>query len=247
MTLPKQRVPLGRDAVLAAPAQQGVGGGAAPQVVGQPGRGTGQQREGAVPGSKEHRACPARNCFSGVSSRLVSLLRPFPGNRIAPVACVNAHPFWIDQPEPKGGHPGNPNPGRKGILAVHAKGPDQPCTILRRVALPVDKESTLELVVSGDPYEAPGKSDLVLQAGVFDGHQIHWFDDKTIDAGTPPSADNWQTLQFPLKDYAGKTVGIVVKVSFGGKVPVMNEEAFFTRAAPSTCGRAKSNFRSVFC
>ncbi len=142
-------------------------------------------------------------------------------------AYVDTHPFWIDQPEPKGGHPGNPNPGRQGLLAVHAKGPDQPCTIMRRVALPADTESSLKLVVSGDPFEAPGKSDFVLQAGVFDGQQIHWFDEKTIDAGTPPSPDNWQTLQYPLQQFAGKTAGIVVKVSYGGKVPVMNEEAFF--------------------
>ncbi len=140
---------------------------------------------------------------------------------------VETHPLWIDQPKPEGGHSGNPNPGKQGILATHAKGPGQPCTILRKVALPADKNSTLRLVVSGDPYEAPGRSDFVLQAGVFDGRQIKWFDEKVIDAGTPPSADNWQTLDYPLKEYAGKTVGIVVKISYGGTVALMNEEAFF--------------------
>jgi hypothetical protein len=140
---------------------------------------------------------------------------------------ADTHPFWIDEPKPEGGHPGNPNPGKQGILAVHAKGPEQPCTIVRRVAVPADVESKLRLVVSGDPYEIPGKSDFVLQAGIFDGRQVHWFDPEVIDAGTPPSTDNWRTLEYPLKDYAGKTVGIVVKVSYGGKVPEMNEEAFF--------------------
>ena len=48
-----------------------------------------------------------------------------------------------------------------------------------------------------------------------------------IDAGTPPSADHWQTLDYPLTDYAGKTVGIVVEVSYGGKIGALNEEAFF--------------------
>ena len=38
---------------------------------------------------------------------------------------------------------------------------------------------------------------------------------------------NWQTLDYPLTDYAGKTVGIVVKVSYGGKIKALNEEAFF--------------------
>ena len=99
--------------------------------------------------------------------------------------------------------------------------------VLRKIAVPAEKDSTLRIVVSGDPYEAPGKSDFVLQVGVFCQRQVQWLEEKTVDAGTPPSADNWQTLEYPLTDYAGKTVGIVVKVSYGGKVAVMNEEAFF--------------------
>jgi len=149
------------------------------------------------------------------------------GRVVVQDAYEGTHPFWIDEPKPEGGHPGNPNPGRQGILAVHAKGPDRPCTIVRRVALPADAESTLRLVVSGDPYEGPGRSDFVMQAGVFDGRQINWFEAETIDAGTPPSADNWQSLEYPLNGYSGSTVGIAVKVSYGGKVPGMNEEAFF--------------------
>jgi hypothetical protein len=50
---------------------------------------------------------------------------------------------------------------------------------------------------------------------------------QTIDAGDPPSAENWRTLQYDLKAYAGQTVGIVVEVSYGGPNGVMNEEAFF--------------------
>jgi hypothetical protein len=142
-------------------------------------------------------------------------------------AYADTHPFWIDQPEPKGGHPGNPNPGKQGILAAHAKGADQACTILRKVALPADQNCSLRLVVSGDPYESPGRADFVLRAGIFDGQQIQWFDGQVVDAGTPPSADNWQTIEHALTDYAGKTVGIVVTVAYGGKVKVMNEEAFF--------------------
>ena len=142
-------------------------------------------------------------------------------------AYADTHPFWIDRPESKGGHPGSPNPGKQGILAAHPKGPDQPCMIVRKVALPAEKDSTLRLVVSGDPYESPGRADFVLQAGIFDGKQVKWFDPQVIDAGTPPSADNWQTLDYPLSDYAGKTVGIVVKVSYGGKIGAVNEEAFF--------------------
>ncbi len=140
---------------------------------------------------------------------------------------ADTHPFWIDRPKPEGGHPGNPNPGKQGVLAVHAKGPNQPCTLVRKVALPAEKKSTLRLVVSGDPYEKPGQSDFVLQAGIFDGRQINWFDQQVINADTPPSADNWQTLEYPLNEHAGKTVGIVVKISYGGANALMNEEAFF--------------------
>jgi len=83
------------------------------------------------------------------------------------------------------------------------------------------------VVVSGDPYEAPGRSDFVLQAGVCENAKARWFDARVIDAGDAPSADNWQTIEYPLREYAGKTVGIVIKVAYGGEVPVMNEEAFF--------------------
>ena len=56
----------------------------------------------------------------------VAILQAYPGT----------HPFWIDEPVPKGGHPGQPNPGRRGILAVHAEGIQAPCYVIRKVALP---------------------------------------------------------------------------------------------------------------
>jgi hypothetical protein len=203
----------------------------------------------AVPGGYEHQ--PLRRLDDRIKAMLHPVSDP-PGMRaaverikvdpklenkfetkedLARVVVRNAypetHPFWIDRPEPEGGHPGNPNPGKQGILATHAQGPGQPCMIVRRVALPAEKDLTLRVVVSGDPYESPGQADFVLQAGIFDGQQVKWFDQQAIDAGTPPSADNWQTLDYPLIDYAGKTVGIVIKVSYGGKIKALNEEAFF--------------------
>jgi len=138
------------------------------------------------------------------------------------------HPFWIDRPKPTGGHPGNPNPGRQGILAVHPAGEHTPSLVMRKVSLPADKKSSLRLVVSGDPYEAPRRSDFLLQAGIHDGAKMQWFPQETIDAGAPPSEEDWRTLQYSLEDHAGKTVGIVVKTSYGGpKGLKMNEEAFF--------------------
>ena len=48
-----------------------------------------------------------------------------------------------------------------------------------------------------------------------------------VDAGGSPAAENWQTFEYPLVEYAGKTIGIIVKVSYGGKIAALNEEAFF--------------------
>ncbi len=139
---------------------------------------------------------------------------------------AGTHPFWIDTPESRGGHPGNPNPGRRGILAVHAEGPAQPAYIARKVAIPKEPAHVLRLVVSGDPYEKPGISDFVIHVGVHDDSQLHWLASETIDAGTPPSSDNWRKLEYSLEPFAGKTIAIVVKVAYGGQTNNMNEEAF---------------------
>jgi hypothetical protein len=148
--------------------------------------------------------------------------------RIRVVDAIKGFPFHIGVPEPKGGHPGNPNPGRRGILAVHPLDELTPCLVIRRVALPKDKQSKLHLVVSGDPYEAPGQSDFLLTAGVYDGGKITWFKHEIIDAGTPPSPDNWRTLEYDLSAHAGQTVGLVIQVAAGGpKGQWANEEAFF--------------------
>lgn len=130
-------------------------------------------------------------------------------------------------PQAKGGHPGNPNPGKRGILAVHAQSETAPCLIVRKVALPADTPCALRLVVSGDPSESPGKSDFVLTAGVHDGQTVHWFPDETIDVRPPPADNNWRALEYPLKPCASKTVGLVVRVAYGGPHAVCNEEAFF--------------------
>ncbi len=141
-------------------------------------------------------------------------------------AFAGTHPFWIDEPKTVGGHPGNPNPGKKGILALHAKSERKPCLLLRKVTLPEGGKPALRIVVSGDPYERPGKSDFLLQAGVHDGGNTTWFKQEVIKAGTPPSEKNWHTLEYPLEKWAGKTVGLAVMVSYGGPNGVYNEEAF---------------------
>jgi hypothetical protein len=148
--------------------------------------------------------------------------------RIAVAGCYSGtHPVWIDVPAASGGHPGNPNPGRRGILAVHPLDATSPAVIIRKIAIPSEPAHTLHLVASGDPYEAPGKSDFLLDVGIHDGNAIHWFPTETVDAGTPPSADNWRTFDYALEPYAGQTISVVVKVSYGGPHGVCNDEAFF--------------------
>jgi hypothetical protein len=138
------------------------------------------------------------------------------------------HPLWIDHPGEEGGHPGNPNPGRQGILAVHARGPAESCVVARKVRLPDSGPVTLRVVVSGDPYEAPGRSDFLLRVGVSHEDGVSWRPTETIDAGSSPSAENWRTLRYDLSEYAGRTVVVLVTTSYGGaKSAGMNEEAFF--------------------
>ncbi len=143
-------------------------------------------------------------------------------------AYAGTHPFRIDEPETRGGHPGQPNPGRRGILAVHAEGDYAPCFVLRKAALPAGGASRLRIVVSGDPYEGPGRSDFVLRAGLIAGGPPEWFPEEIIDAGSEAAESNWKTLEYAVPArLAGTTVGIAVKVAYGGPKGIHNEEAFF--------------------
>jgi hypothetical protein len=103
-------------------------------------------------------------------------------------AFPDTHPFWIDHSRPEGGHPGNPNPGKQGIVAVHAEDAGSPCFLLRKVALPAGVPSRLRVVVSGDPYEAPGKSDFLMQCAVWDGKDLHWLAEQVVGGGGGPGA-----------------------------------------------------------
>jgi len=141
-------------------------------------------------------------------------------------AYADTHPFWIDQPRAEGGHPGNPNPGRQGILALHAASEVLPGYVLLKLRVPEGGDARLRVIVSGDPYEAPGRSDFVLRVGIAADDEVLWLGERVIDAGTPPSEANWQTLEYELGDRPDEEIGIVIEASYGGAVPLMNEEAF---------------------
>lgn len=140
------------------------------------------------------------------------------------------HPFWMDAPQAKGGHPGNPNPGRRGILALHPEGERMPCLVLRKVQLPAGP-SSLQVEVSGDPYESPGKSDFLLRLGVFANGTLRWLGpEEVVDAGDLPSEKHWRVVQAPLpEELAGQRVGLVLQTAYGGPKRITNEECFVDR------------------
>ncbi len=110
---------------------------------------------------------------------------------------------------------------------MHARDELTPAIITRKVELPAGEDKKLLLVVSGDPYEAPDNSDFLLDVGVHDGQTMHWFPTSIVTPARTPAEDGWQRLEYPLGPYAGKTITVVVKVSYGGPLGVCNEEAFF--------------------
>lgn len=150
-------------------------------------------------------------------------------------AYPGTHPFFIDTPKTREeakkrslrGHPGDPSPGRKGIVAVHPKNLETPCLLIRKVKLP-ELNSYFHIVVSGDPYEIemPGESDVVMRIGVFNGVGTKWLDEKIIVPG-PAKEEGWFTFNYDLSAFAGKTVGLVVETAAGGINQWFNEEAFY--------------------
>jgi len=159
-------------------------------------------------------------------AKRVAIAGTFPGT----------HPFWIDQPGTTGGHPGNPNPGRSGILAVHPKSAKSPAYIVRRVTVPAAGQPKLRIVVSGDPYESPGRGDFLVAAGVLDGEEVSWLGEEVISAGATPDEGNWRVLEYDLSPLAGRTVGLIVRQSYGGPDGMFNEEAFFDEISVVTEG-----------
>lgn len=137
------------------------------------------------------------------------------------------HPLWIDQPAETGGHPGNPHPGRSGILGLHPLSLIDACYAVRKVVLPDEEGQVLLVSVSGDPYEIAGGSDFVLQAGVIADGELEWFHPTIVASGSTPSPKHWKDLEFPLDAHRGKEVGLVVKIAGGGRLGKWtNEEAF---------------------
>jgi len=150
-------------------------------------------------------------------------------------AYPGTHPFFIDTPKSPEearkrnvwGHPGDPSPGRNGIVAVHPQNLETPCLLIRKVKLP-ESSSYLHIVMSGDPYEVemPGQRDVVLRIGVYDGSSTKWLDEKLIIPG-PATKEGWYTFGYDLSGFAGKKVALVVETAAGGVNHWFNEEAFY--------------------
>lgn len=203
-----------------------------------------------APGGYAHTELPApewRGNVQPITDRelagMIGAMRPTPEARIDfstadslnSVHVVHAwsrtHPFWIDVPETTGGHPGNPNPGRQGVLAMHPAGPTLPGYVLARLSRGTPSAERIRIRVSGDPYEAPGKSDFVLAIGVASNGGITWLTEAVVDAGSPPGSDNWRTIESALPSNLDGPIGIVLRIAYGGTVANLNEEAFIDEIA----------------
>jgi Protein of unknown function (DUF2961) len=147
-------------------------------------------------------------------------------DRVRVIDCMEGTPLplWIDR---TGKAAGNPNPGRTGVLALHPQTRIDACYAMRKVKVPAQGKSVLNLAVSGDPYESPGRSDFVLQVGICDGKNIEWRTPKIVTAGTSAKKSNWVDLSYSLQSYSGKEIGIIVKIGVGGKLGRWNNEEAF--------------------
>ena len=149
-------------------------------------------------------------------------------SRLYIIDSPDTHPIWIDYPREVGGNPGNPNPGKRGIVGIHPLDSSSPCYVVRKVAIPKEQRYNLHIVVSGDPYESPANSDFRLQIGLWSQNNMKWLSPQIVKAGQEPNEENWKALQYSLSDYSGQTIGIIVQVSAGGPDALwFNEEAFF--------------------
>jgi hypothetical protein len=151
-------------------------------------------------------------------------------------AYPGTHPFFIDRSSDIVGHrpaliPGNPNPGRTGIVAVHPKDLENPCLLIRKVRVPSNTKPKLHLVVSGDPYKSEpdnaGQGGFVMKVGVFDGKRMEWMDQQFVTPGDQPSEANWRVFNYDLRRFRDEVVAVVIEVAAGGVNQWFNKEAFF--------------------
>jgi hypothetical protein len=158
-------------------------------------------------------------------------------------AYPKTHPFFIDKPEPISGRrmagiPGNPNPGRTGIVAVHPKDLETPCLLIRKLQIPSRDKPVLRIVVSGDPYKFEpdnvGQSGFGMRVGVFDGQKTEWLDKQFVTPGDQPSPANWRTFSYDLGGFSGEVVAVVIEVTAEGANQWFNKEGFFDEFSVTT-------------
>jgi len=134
-------------------------------------------------------------------------------DRFAFDGCYGPYPLWADDPMKRESHV--PNPGATGVLALHPVDAERPSVAYVKVKLP-EKVLSLRARVSATTKSAPGRADVVLRIGVFDG-QMHWLKSETIGPDAGASADNWRFVETDLGEFSGKEVLVALSAVNGGR------------------------------
>jgi hypothetical protein len=134
-------------------------------------------------------------------------------DRFAFDGCYGPYPLWSADPMKRESHV--PNPGATGVMALHAVGPDRPCTAYVKMKLP-EKALSVRVRVSATTKSAPNHADAVLRIGVFDG-QMRWIASHVVGPDAAPAAENWRTVEADLGGYEGREVLVALQAQSGGK------------------------------
>lgn len=144
------------------------------------------------------------------------------------LAASGARPLWMDVPGDAAAFPGNPNPGRTGILGVQPDASQAPCYLVRKVRVPETGNATLRLSASANPYFANAYCFFRYDIGVVDGGELKWLVENGEFRGNVRVApEEWHDVTCPLTDYAGRDVGVVVKLRYSAWTGLRTDLAFF--------------------
>ena len=121
------------------------------------------------------------------------------------------YPLWDADPGKRPSHV--PNPGATGVIAIHPAGPDRPSNLYWKVRVP--EKARLRLRVSATTTSSPGKADVALRLGVFDG-AMTWIVTEAVGPDAKADAANWRWVEAPLAAWAGREVVLVIQAGNGG-------------------------------
>jgi hypothetical protein len=148
--------------------------------------------------------------------------------RVQVFHAAKGYPRWL-----AGGGAGkdNPHPGRQGILALAPPEPGVTCRLYWKVRLPPGA-SKLSYAFSIDPYEAPGRTDVVVHVTIYDGKVANRVRELVVGGNVAPCAEGWLAETVPIGRPTSGDVLVMVDVFGGGpRGAWTNEELFIDRLA----------------